>query len=55
MMISTTTDCGNQIRTGATEHAKAECDMACVYGTPYEVCGGANRLNLFQSMNSDWA
>lgn len=46
------TDCGDQIRTGATQEHDAECDMACVYGTPYETCGGANRLNIFRNDDS---
>lgn len=43
--------CGNEISNGGAP-ASSGCDMACT-GDHTEICGGANRLNLYQTTTSN--
>ncbi|KXX74595.1 putative fungistatic metabolite [Madurella mycetomatis] len=40
--------CGNTIHPTSTEASLEDCSMACT-GNPYQYCGGANRLELYET------
>ncbi|KAK7017651.1 galactose oxidase [Favolaschia claudopus] len=48
MTVESAVHCDNFIENSATKAADTDCDLACT-GSPAELCGGAGRLNLFNS------